>query len=407
MRPVHLNGRFLVQPFSGVQRFAREIAVALLRSGDAADIVTPPGARATSLPADVAARVRVAGGRSGHAWEQIDLPRAVRGGVLVNLGNTAPLVGVRGQIVVVHDCGWASTPEAYSRGFRLSYRVAQTWLARTGSRIVTVSAFSRGEIVRHLGIAPDRVMVIGEGADHMARIAPDPSVLAAHGLVAGGYVLVVGNLAAHKNLLVLGELATRLAARGMTLAVAGAVRGGMFRDGGSDRMPRDATYLGRVSDEALRSLYEHAACFVFPSRYEGFGLPALEAMACRCPVVASDIPALREVCGEAALYADPASPASFADAVSRVVDDPAVAQSLRAAASPRLAVHRWDRAAASLGSVARSIAGEAGAASATNDGAVPVANDRTVPVANDRAVPATNDRAVPATRELDPRRVAV
>ena len=357
MRPVHLNGRFLVQPFSGVQRFACEITAALLRSGDAGEVLSPPGERVTALPADVASRVRVAGTRAGHAWEQLDLPRASRGGVLVNLGNTAPL-GRRRQIVVVHDCGWAATPEAYSRSFRLSYRAAQTWLARTGSRIVTVSEFSRGEIVRHLGLPPERIAVIAEGADHMARIAPDPAALARHGLAPGRYVLAVGNLAAHKNLSVLDALAGRLAARGMTLAVAGAVRTGMFRAGAADGLPGAATVLGRVSDEALRSFYEHAACFVFPSRYEGFGLPAIEAMACGTPVVASDIPALREVCGGAALYADPASPRSFADAVERVVDDASLAARLRAAAAPRLAIHRWDRAAAALGALARLIAAE-------------------------------------------------
>ncbi len=156
----------------------------------------------------------------------------------------------------------------------------------------------------------------------------------------------------------LGALAARLAARGMTLAVAGAVRSGMFRSGAADGLPGEATLLGRVSDAALRSLYEHAACFVFPSRYEGFGLPALEAMACGAPVVASDIPSLREVCGAAALYADPLSPRAFADTAEGVVDDAALRARLRAAAGPRLDMYRWDRAAASLGALAREVANE-------------------------------------------------
>jgi glycosyltransferase involved in cell wall biosynthesis len=339
---IYVNGRFLTQPLSGVQRFATEITTALRRlRGETVVTLAPPGARV-----DVGA-VRLVGRRRGHVWEQLELPRHAAGGVLVNLGNTAPL-RASPQVVVVHDGGVFATPEAYSWKFRLFYRLLQRALVRSGAAVVAVSEFARAEICRHLGAEPGRVAVIGEGADHMHRIVADPAILARAGLVPGQFVLVVGNLAAHKNLAALGVLARALADRGMTLAVAGGLPAAAFRAQGNGALPQPARYLGRIDDKELKALYETAACFVFPSRYEGFGLPAVEAMACGCLVVAADIPALRETCGEAAIYCDPASPQDIARTVCRVLDEPALAARARSAAPARLAEHTWDRAARRL-----------------------------------------------------------
>ncbi|MBB2164097.1 glycosyltransferase family 4 protein [Gluconacetobacter sp. 1b LMG 1731] len=352
-RPVYLNGRFLRQALSGVQRFAAEISAGLVRQGMISEIVVPPSgkdggdlevARSGQVP------IRPFGYGSGHLWEQTMLPWATSDGLLVNLGNTAPLLARR-QIVVIHDCGWASVPEAYSTRFRATYRVMQTGLIARRTRIVTVSEFARGEIIRHLGARPEQVSVIPEGGEHVRAVVADPTVLAENDLVPGRYVLVVGNLVAHKNLRVLAKLGEALEARGMVLAIAGARRDGIFQQQGGADMPRAARYLGRVSDGALRALYEHAACFVFPSRYEGFGLPAVEAMACACPVVASDIPVLREVCGEAALFADPFSQNAFVHQVMRLLDEDGLADRLREAGAARLLRYNWAEASTAMANV--------------------------------------------------------
>lgn len=314
----------------------------------------------TSTSGDKVQRV---GTRRGHAWEQLDLPRHARGGILLSLGNTAPLMSRR-QVIVIHDAGVFSTPEAYSWSFRAWYKWLQTLLVRSGIQVVTVSAFSRAEIIRYLGGHADRVAVIGEGADHMNRIVADPGVLASAGLMPGRFVLAVGNLAAHKNLAALGELARVLAARDMTLVIAGGLPAGAFKDDGDVLLPRPARYVGRVGDGALKALYQAAACFVFPSRYEGFGLPAVEAMACDCPVVAADIPALRETCGKAALYGGPGSPQDIAFQVCRVLDEDGLAHRLRQAGTEQVSQYTWDRAAwalnrviAALPPASRSLAG--------------------------------------------------
>ncbi len=334
-----INARFLAQPTTGVQRFAREITLALGKLRDKPLLLGPAG---TVLAGDW----RAAGWRlathpraKGQTWEQLSLPHAAGGATLVNLANTAPLLRRR-QLLVIHDAGVFATPQAYSRSFRAWYKLLHRALAWRGTALATVSEFSRGEIERRLGVPRQRVAVLGEGAEHILR---EPEV--APPLAAGSYVLAVGTPAAHKNLAALDATAEVLRARGIDLVATGGVAGGVF---GATEWPGGIRPLGRVDDATLAALYRAAACLVFPSRYEGFGLPVVEAMACGCPVVASSIPALHEVCGEAALFAAPEQPREFAAAVLRLLDEPAEAARLRQLGLARAAGFTWQRAAERL-----------------------------------------------------------
>lgn len=344
MMPIALNGRFLTQKLTGVQRVATEITRALdaLPGAPPIELLAPPGATAPGL-ARIALRHVGRGG--GQGWEQACLPTAVRGRLLVSLGNTAPLALGRAQAVLIHDAGAFDTPESYGFAFRSWYRLLHRGLAFRGARILTVSEFSRGRIAHHLGIDPAAIGVIPEGAEHILREPADTGALARLGLVAGRYVLTVGTGAAHKNLAALAAARDLLAARGLTLAAVGAADPSVFSGAGHDA---GAVALGRVSDAALRALYEGALCLVFPSRYEGFGLPPVEAMACSCPVVASPMGAVPEVCGEAALWFDPAAPESLAARLAELIDTPDLAQRLRAAGAARVRVYTWPAAARAL-----------------------------------------------------------
>jgi glycosyltransferase involved in cell wall biosynthesis len=341
MMPLAVNARFLTQGVTGVQRFAAEVTTALVAAGADLRLLAPPGA-----PARFADRpVEIIGARGGQAWEQLDLPSAAGPDFLLNLGNTAPLRRGARQAVVIHDAGIFDTPESYSFAFRAWYRTLHRALPRLGARIVTVSDFSRGRLAARLGLDPARIGVMPEGGEHVLRVAADTAVLARHGLVPGGYALAVGTRAAHKNLAALGAAASLLGARGMALAVAGGIERGAFA-GAADAA--GARLLGRVSDAELRALYENALCLLFPSRYEGFGIPPLEAMWCGCPVIAARAGAVPEVCAEAALWFDPADPAGPADALARLLAEPGLAEHLRVAGLARARLYSWDAAARRL-----------------------------------------------------------
>lgn len=360
MEGVFLNGRFLSQPVTGVQRFSGEIVAAIDRLVAAGEwpnaTVLTPRARRTEAGARAANRyphlhLREVGSLRGHLWEQAELASAARDGVLINLANTAPVLAGRQQVVVIHDVGIFDMPESYSLRFRTWYKTLLRGLVRGGAHVVTVSNFSRARIAARLGLDSDRIAVMHEGAEHVLRVDPDPMTLERYGLQRGQFVLVVGSRVAHKNLASLSEAAAMLARRGMTVAVAG----------GSDRdvfgkLPATCfaeRRLGRVSDGELRALYEGAVCLLFPSRYEGFGLPPIEAMACGCPVLAGWGGAVEEICTDHALYFDGSEPRSIIDALGRLLDEPGLAEEMRLRGRVHAASLNWGASARMLGTIVR------------------------------------------------------
>jgi len=353
-----INGRFLTQGMTGVQRFASELVAAMdalaENGGWPSTRVLMPRAASNAAFRNLET-IRV-GHSSGHSWEQLELPWHARDRFLLNLGNTAPVLAGSRQAVVIHDAGVFDTPESYSLRFRAWYRTLQATLARSGAKLVTVSEFSRGRIAARLDIAPERLHVIPEGAEHILRVDPDQEALSRHGLTAGRYVVAVGTRAAHKNLDALSDAAAVLASRGLTLAAVGSVNPAVFQPSAGRTAP-GAVALGRVSDAELRTLYEDALCLIFPSRYEGFGLPPLEAMACGCPVVATRAGAVPEICGDAALYFDLASRSSLTDTLVRLLDQPQLAAEMRQRGLARAGKYSWSRAAQALLSLTESIAG--------------------------------------------------
>ena len=325
-KAVFINGRFLSQPITGAQRYAREAVLALdsLMSEPIIDpvewevtLLSPPGTR-TSLPLKHI-RQRLTGRFSGHLWEQLDLPLASRGGVLLNLCNTAPLAK-RLQVVTLHDAAVLRAPQDFTWAFRSWYRVLWNGLARSRSTLLTVSAFSRSELCICLGLSESRIRTVPESGEHILAVAPDPRILERHALRAKPYVLAVSTANPRKNFAAVARAIELVGDAGFDFVVAGGVDPRVFSGAGVP-LPAFVKRVGYVTDAELRALYEHAACFVYPSLYEGFGLPPLEAMACGCAVIVSDAASLPEICGDAAIYCDPRSPEDIAGKLAALMAD--------------------------------------------------------------------------------------
>jgi glycosyltransferase involved in cell wall biosynthesis len=323
--PVAIDARAAVRrETGGVERVAREMARRLpdLRPGRY-ELIAP--------------RPRFAH-RAGHAWEQVALPLAARCAELVYCpANLAPLVSRR-NVVVIHDLAALAHPEWYGRAYVAWQRVVLPRVARRARLVITVSAFSKGEIAERLGIPRERIAVVPNGVSEVfspnADANPARSVLG----LERPYVLAVSTRIARKNLSVLASAAGALNEQGIELVNAGSGRAYM-RAG----EPAPGRALGYVPEALLPGLYAGAEALAMPSVYEGFGMPVIEAMASGTPAVAADRAALPEVCGGAAILADPDDPDAFADALLRAIGPER--QRLVAAGLKRAASFDWDESA--------------------------------------------------------------
>lgn len=349
---LYINGKFLAQRTTGVQRFALGLLLALDQSlarkpgGRHVVLLTPPG---VALVPGLQVIEQRACGRSGRLltwWEQFELPFHCRHGKLLCLSGSAPLLARR-CIPTIHDAAIYLHPAAYSRKFVAWYRLLFSRMARQAPLVITVSDNSAGELS---GFLPGtRFRVVHNAAEHITEFPADPSVLRTHGLRPRGYILAVGSLNPTKNFAAL-LAAYRAAGFGkeMPLVIAGGLNSEVF----SRHVPGAAcdsiVWAGPVTDPQLRALYENAGVFAFPSLYEGFGIPPLEAMKCGCPVVVSNAASIPEVCGDAALYFAPREPAALGAALARVLRDDALRQELVEKGRERSRLFSWEQSGEQL-----------------------------------------------------------
>jgi glycosyltransferase involved in cell wall biosynthesis len=301
---------------------------------------TPPAWRNVKL--------RQVGFLQGHAWEQFELPWYSRGSTLFWLLNTAPAISLLGSqptVVTVHDLSYKYFPEAYRATFRLWYSFIIPLALRHARCVITVSESERQAIIRHYPAVVSRLHAIANGG------LPADLTLDARGFVdrSDGYILYVGSLSKRKNFSRMLEAACLLAReRGCHFIFIGDMSKSLKRS--IARVPDDIssliTFVGAVDDPAmLISYYRRAVCFLFPSLYESSGLPPVEAMACGCPVIASDIPALKERCGEAVIYCNPYDIGSIVDSIEKMLDDDGLRARLRVLGSQRAATYSWQSCA--------------------------------------------------------------
>ncbi|WP_345815110.1 glycosyltransferase family 1 protein [Paraburkholderia sp. PREW-6R] len=345
-----INGKFTSQPMTGVQRVAYELTRAMqthATPGEELDIFVP---RNLAEPGASLKRQRLVPWLSGTLWEQIALPYAARGTTLVSLCNIHPIFKRR-QVVMVHDMAVYDVPQGFSKKFRLWYQFIFSMLPRMDPTILTVSEYSRQRICQHLKVDPARVQVVQPAADHLDRVVAEPAIIPRLQLTKDSYCVIVGSLDPRKNLeRALEAIAQLQHLSGIKFVVVGGKNSRVFNN---ERVAKAAQssqviWTGFVTDGELKALYQNAGCLLFPSLYEGFGLPPLEAMYCGCPVVASSRTSIPEVCGDAALYCDASSATDIAEKVTQMMSDDALRRQYRAKGIERAREFRWDRSAQRL-----------------------------------------------------------
>jgi glycosyltransferase involved in cell wall biosynthesis len=344
---IAFDGRALSFPAGGVRRYVTQLFAALARRADTHVIAVGVADRA-AVPPGIEVQSAAWSLPTNLGWALTGLPIAVAraGADLVHApAYTAPLWGARPLVVTVHDVSYARHPEWYPHRLDPVRRWFHRASAERADRIITDSSFSRAEIAAAYGIDTDRIDVIPLGVE--AAFSPDPATIRER------FVLHVGDLHARRNLGMLFDVVLELrrtepGCRDLRLVLAGRDFGelaGLRARAAASGAPDALDYVGCPDDAALLALYRTAHVFAYPSRYEGFGLPLLEAMACGAPVVAAAASAVPEVCGDAALLVPPDDRRGWAEALRAVLLDPALASSLVAAGPVRAAPFSWDRCA--------------------------------------------------------------
>ncbi|MCB0416447.1 MAG: glycosyltransferase family 4 protein [Bdellovibrionaceae bacterium] len=325
---IAVNGRFRSQNVTGVQRYATEITS---RLGDKVRILEPDKPK---------------GRIAGHAWEQFVLPQKVTGELLWSPGNTGPL-SVPSQVLTLHDLSFIDFPKGYSKAFLSWYRWLIPRLVKRVRHLITVSEFSKQRIESVFSIPANKISVIPEAAGPHFKPQADSVVQAtlAKLKLSHPYLLCIGGDSRRKNFISVAKVWPVLSNRfkDVDLVVVGSPEG-VYRKNRLPKLPR-LKVLPHVEEGDLPALYQGARCFVYPSLYEGFGLPILEAMACGTPVVASNSSSLPEVGGQAALWIPPLSSEKLNETLARILESSALRRELQEKGLQHAARFSWDTVA--------------------------------------------------------------
>lgn len=355
---IAVNARFLSQQVTGTQRFAINIARELKHLQPDTILLAPPTIDNQQLGTEL--EVKIIGARNyriyqklhlpaNQLWEQLDLPLYLsRHGnpCLLNLVNLAPYF-YKNNVITIHDLAFKLYPKYFSRKFAALYNFFVPRLAQRARHIITVSQHSKTDICKHLKIPQDKITVaynavnLEQSPNHHPSPYPWP------------YILAVGALEPRKNIPRLIAAFLALADKKLRLVIVGKSEPRIFNKipnlETNDKQPaqemKRIIFTGYLKDQELADLYTHAVCFCYPSLYEGFGLPPLEAQAHGCPVIVSDRSSLPEVFGDSALYCNPESTDDISKSLQTIINDKALRARLKRAGLKNSRSFSWRQSA--------------------------------------------------------------
>jgi glycosyltransferase involved in cell wall biosynthesis len=329
-----VNTRSLTAELSGVQRYVGELCA---RLGERLQRIAP---------------ARPLQGIKGHLWEQCWLPSLIRSRLLWSPANTGPLF-LDAQVITIHDLAALDHPEWFAPKFSAWYRCMIPRVARRARAVIVASEFTKGRLIETTGINPAKIHVIANGVDERFRPCCPRDAVAIQkqlGVPSPRYVLGLGTLEPRKNLR--GQLdawsrcVEQLPADTWLVVAGRAGQRHVFSGAAPDRIPPRVHFTGFVPDAHLPMLYSGALAFLYPSIYEGFGLPTLEAMASGTVPIVSNSTALPEVVADAALAVDPFDRDAIASAIICLVTNADTRQALRKRALRRARDFDWKNTAA-------------------------------------------------------------
>jgi glycosyltransferase involved in cell wall biosynthesis len=335
-----VNSRFLTQKISGVQRFAIEISCELKKLyGDNVSFISPKGIVQKEVAAELG--VETFGKYSGYFWEQFELPSYLKSKgspLLLNLGNTAP-VFYANNIVTLHDVTFERFPGQMPLKFRIMYQFLIPKIVKRARQLVTVSEFSRQEIADVYSLNKESISIVHNAVSGEFSYKPVEKK--------ERYILAVASISYQKNIPALIKAFNLLAAEDVSLYLVGNANKNFTDKQLLSEIERnnDIVFLGRVDDSKLVELYSNAECFVFPSLYEGFGIPPLEAQACQCPVVVSNAASLPEVCLDSVVYCDPLNISDIGEKINSVLVNDDLKASLKLKGVENIKRFNWQKSA--------------------------------------------------------------
>lgn len=338
-----INARFLTQNITGVQRYGIELCRALKSLDNTIRFIAPKNICHHEIANELG--VETCGILTGHLWEQFELPlylKKHKNPLLLNLANAAPLM-YKKKITNIHDIVFEHFPNSVSWKFRILYKLLIPRVIKTSLHVTTDSEFSKNDISNFYKIDKKHFTVVHLGTPKHSEFDGINQK--------ENMILAVGSIQPYKNLKNLIEAFLNIQKKSNSkyiLKLVGGMNAKVFKNANifeTIMERKDIIFTGYLSDDELKQTYKKAKIFVFPSLFEGFGLPPLEAMAFGCPVLASNAASIPEVCGEAALYFDPTNSKEMADKMLAILGDDELQQRMVALGYENIQKFTWESSA--------------------------------------------------------------
>jgi glycosyltransferase involved in cell wall biosynthesis len=362
---IGINGRFLVAKRTGVQRAAYNLIKTLIEVDRVNEYFIFTGREQVGSPDWNYSNVTVVGDDlrpsesfRNHFWEQIRLPKLAKRykiDILHSPANVAPLFYSGKSIIHIHDLCFVVNPQWYSFAFRTVYNLIIPMLAKRATKVITNSNNSKNDLLQYFNLPAERVSLVYWAVDDTFSL-PSTDVHKLIKIRDDDYILYVGSLEPRKNINILIEAYEKLrhqypAIKTKLILIGGEsplfasvqLKAREFRD--------DVVFKGFVTDSELSEYYRRAKLVAYPSLYEGFGLPPLEAMASGVPVVTSGTSSIPEVVGNAAILINPRSQEQLTTALHRVLTDKGLREAMVKAGNERVSRFNWYRVARGVLSV--------------------------------------------------------